>query len=870
MADATPPNPSSGNNNREGDDDESLRTPDNTDRNEDPETDAPDDNDDLTREELHNLMKNLSISMSKAFREGAAKAPRPLPPPQKVKAGKPAVFTGKSSELSPWLTHLKLDFRLQKIEDVESKILYAASWMGGDPSLWFKGIVDDYFASSEDERRPVTAKIFDEDEGWVNFEEEITKMYGERDEQKQAEDRLERLSQVGSATSYLSAFNRDRYRVNWDESALKHRFYKGLKPEVKDELCKLDRYAYNFDDYANEAIKIDARLYERRMEDRGRYNQPRMSLPKANQGKKLQHKSTSYGTHAGPMDIGMVGKAQTSSGQQRKQTKSKVQCFNCNKHGHYAKECKQAKKRDFTPLPEGKTVRAVNKDDLVVRMVSSEDLSWMDDLPDHDCGPYDNDSEYESAEEEPTWPTLYVRNTEALCSSARRMGASEAEVEQLRQRIAQLHLGNVRREEPSGTSQGVQVAEDRLLAEVPAEDETPEVQVGLDRLRTRISVLVGSQEIQGSHRAVTTRERGLFTEEVLQARGRYVEATFVSKLPDHAKERFSHAAWIAENEATPEGSLGHLPKRWYESMGPFRVGPFKIPVYKYLGPPVVGVEHRLYHQAISELKVLRHTPDDELTVRRKRQLVTALERFINAEEVENEFQGFPAMTLESSEWREIKTRQREGPYIDGNPVILDALHSTPGAFEESVEHESILWVSCVHDSCTLPHHQGLKIYFEHFPTAEDGSAVTRVYADMTTDHYDVDVSNGQVTVTNNMERNCILDEEPYDGRLARCNSWTCSVHMHQKAQDWHRNYHKDTYEQYQGNQQSRFRRDYEFQAMCRIEPFEVNWNMKSDTKGVTNPDGSKGVKLNVRPLRDNHPRIRLGNGSAASSEAGDQ
>ena len=227
----------------------------------------------------------------------------------KIKTGKPPVFTGKASELTPWLTHLQLDFRLQKITETEEKILYAASWPGGDPNLWFPGILDDYFDSAEDERRPVTSGIFDEDEGWVNFESEITRMYGERDEQKQAEERLERLTQTSSTASYLSAFNWDRYRVNWDESALKHRFYKGLKSTVKDELCKLDRYAYDFDDYANEAIKIDSRLYERKMEDRGHYAKPRYTLPtKANQSKKIVHKSTSYGHHPGPMDIGMVQK----------------------------------------------------------------------------------------------------------------------------------------------------------------------------------------------------------------------------------------------------------------------------------------------------------------------------------------------------------------------------------------------------------------------------------------------------------------------------------------------------------------------------------------------------------------------------------
>lgn len=125
-------------------------------------------------------MKNYSQNVIKAVKG----------PPQVVKAkvGKPLVFTGKSSELSPQLTYLKLDFRLQKINDIESKILYAASWLNGDLNLWFTGIIKDYFNNVKNKRHIITNKIFDADKRQVNFETEITKMYGKRDEQKQAED----------------------------------------------------------------------------------------------------------------------------------------------------------------------------------------------------------------------------------------------------------------------------------------------------------------------------------------------------------------------------------------------------------------------------------------------------------------------------------------------------------------------------------------------------------------------------------------------------------------------------------------------------------------------------------------------------------
>ena len=124
----------------------------------------------------------------------------------------------------------------------------------------------------------------------VKFKEEIKKIYGELNEEKAAEDRLERLTQTASASAYSTLFRRDAFRVNWGEAALKNKFYRGLKPKVKDKLIKEDRYSITLDKYINIAIIIDNRIFERTMEDKGVYKEAR--FPKANTPKKYQGKST--------------------------------------------------------------------------------------------------------------------------------------------------------------------------------------------------------------------------------------------------------------------------------------------------------------------------------------------------------------------------------------------------------------------------------------------------------------------------------------------------------------------------------------------------------------------------------------------------
>ena len=90
--------------------------------------------------------------------------------------------------------------------------------------------------------------------------------------------------QIASASAYLTLFRRDVFRVNWGEVALKNKFYRGLKPKVKDKFIKEDRYSITLNKYINIAIIIDNRIFKRIIEDKGVYKGAR--FPKANTPKK--------------------------------------------------------------------------------------------------------------------------------------------------------------------------------------------------------------------------------------------------------------------------------------------------------------------------------------------------------------------------------------------------------------------------------------------------------------------------------------------------------------------------------------------------------------------------------------------------------
>ncbi|RYP54675.1 hypothetical protein DL768_000611 [Monosporascus sp. mg162] len=80
-------------------------------------------------------------------------------------------------------------------------------------------------------------------------------------------------------------------------------------------------------------IRIDDRLYARKQQRKGKSSPAQVY--KANDRKKRQHASTSYGTHPGAMDVDATQRDQA------RKDKSSVTRFNCGKKGHFKRECRR-------------------------------------------------------------------------------------------------------------------------------------------------------------------------------------------------------------------------------------------------------------------------------------------------------------------------------------------------------------------------------------------------------------------------------------------------------------------------------------------------------------------------------------------------
>jgi hypothetical protein len=254
------------------------------------------------------------------------------------------LFYGDRSKLRAYLIQLKLVFHLHRTKYPEgsTQVLFAATYLRGAAFSWFEPYMTDYLGNTEDDREEDTDTMF---ESLANFEAKLKQVFGVVDEERAAERQIRQLKQQGSASQYYSNFQQLASRLNWDDHAKASAYYMGLSDAVKDKMVPTP--PTELQELIDESIKIDNRLYERRMEKAGYYERPYQ--PRRD---KHEHWNNRNQNRGDPMDLDSMergkksprGRPRTKGGRQERNTERDNQrknnlCFNCGKSGHRAAEC---------------------------------------------------------------------------------------------------------------------------------------------------------------------------------------------------------------------------------------------------------------------------------------------------------------------------------------------------------------------------------------------------------------------------------------------------------------------------------------------------------------------------------------------------
>ena len=253
-------------------------------------------------------------------------------------------FYGERSKLHYYLGQMRTVFclRPQKYPTPQAKVLFASMHLRGAAHEWFEPTLTDYL-DSVDQREEETERIFG---SWVEFELEIQKVFGVVNEERAAARTIHRIKQKGSAAQYYSQFNAVASKLHWNDEAKGSAYYEGLKDAVKDQM--IDDVPDTYKELVAESIKIDNRLYERKIERggwTGNYS------PSTYRKKGDAQRSNRY--YGDPMDLDAMqhGGASRSKKPNRYGKKSKGNnererrrrenlCYECGKSGHQARECK--------------------------------------------------------------------------------------------------------------------------------------------------------------------------------------------------------------------------------------------------------------------------------------------------------------------------------------------------------------------------------------------------------------------------------------------------------------------------------------------------------------------------------------------------
>jgi hypothetical protein len=249
----------------------------------------------------------------------------------------PKLFSGKVSDFQNFIAQCTLHFTLctrTYITD-EQKVLFVISNLEGEPLTWARDIVLD---AEHSLRKDYPA-----------FKTAFTNIYNDRAYKADAEDKLQRLTQTGSASAYAQRFQTLASALELNDAAKCIMFYGGLKHEVKRAIITAGR-AVSLHALIDQAVSFDQLFFQQSCREKQEAqhskrhpseaqtsNNAQGTPPNSTQRTSLNNANPMSNFTSQPRPRGSLTQAE------RDHRARQNLCFRCGKPGHRASHCSGGK-----------------------------------------------------------------------------------------------------------------------------------------------------------------------------------------------------------------------------------------------------------------------------------------------------------------------------------------------------------------------------------------------------------------------------------------------------------------------------------------------------------------------------------------------